>query len=493
MLFGMWLCGFLAIALIRFRNWLRIRAAVRASTVADIHASVEVRVAPGLLEPGVVGLLRPILLLPEGITERLTPSELKAVLAHELCHVSRRDNLFAAIHMIVETVFWFYPLVWWIGARLVDERERACDEEVLSQGNAADVYADAILNVCKIYVESPLACVSGVSGASIRRRIEAILSNRKTLRLNKAKKFLLAGAGVMALTGPIAIGLVHAPVIHAQPGSPKFEVASVKACAGGPDAGSRGGGARLVASSGRLYAECQTLATLIRYAYLSYTYGETESHRLVVSQEFRGIPGWGNSDRYTIEATGTGAETREQILGPMLRALLEDRFKLQIHRETKAVPIYDLTVAKGGPKLQPAREGSCAPRDPNAPLMMPGPGVTRVCGMFYKSSTGEGRDSPGQTMAGLCRQLSAFLDRDVIDKTGIAGRFDLQIDADRAYLPAADSQPPGDGMPFMPEIDDEATAKAFQRALPKIGLKLEPAKGAGVVLVIDHVERPTEN
>jgi uncharacterized protein (TIGR03435 family) len=481
-LFGVWACGFLTIALIRFRSWLRIRVAVRASTATHIHAGVEVRVSPGLLEPGVVGLMRPILLLPKGITERLTPSELKAVLAHELCHVRRRDNLCAAIHMIVETAFWFHPFVWWIGARLLEERERACDEEVLSQGNAADVYADAILNVCKLYVESPLTCISGVSGASIRKRIEAIISNRRALSLNNAKKFLLASAGVMALVGPVVIGVGNAPAIHAQPrSSPHFEVASVKACPAGQDAGSRGvGGGRLIASSGRLYAECQSLATLIRFAYLSYQYAETESHRVVL-QDFKGIPGWGTSDRYSIEATGMGTETREMILGPMLRTLLEDRFKLQIHRETKEIPVYDLTVAKGGPKLQPAREGSCVPRDPNGPLVMPGPGVARVCGLFYKSGTGEGRDSPGQTMAGLCRQLSAFLDRDVVDKTGLAGAFDIHLDLT------------SDDLSVSLANHTDSQISAIFAAMPSLGLKIESAKGSGEFVVVDHVERPSEN
>ncbi len=154
-IFGMWACGFAAIALIRFRGWLRIRAAVaRASPLRFPRrpASVKIRSSPGLLEPGVVGGLRPILLLPEGIAERLTPPQLEAVLAHELCHVRRRDNLFASIHMMVEAMFWFHPLVWWIGARLVEERERACDEEVLSLGSEPRVYAEAILNVCKLYV-----------------------------------------------------------------------------------------------------------------------------------------------------------------------------------------------------------------------------------------------------------------------------------------------------------------------------------------------------
>src|SRR5207249_5075322 len=127
--------------------------------------------------PGVVGLFRPILLLPASIEERLTMLQLDAVLAHELCHVRRRDNLTSAIHMIVEAIFWFHPLVWWIGARLVEERERACDEAVLSLGSEPHDYAEAILKVCSQYVESPLACTSGVSGSDLKKRIQAILAD----------------------------------------------------------------------------------------------------------------------------------------------------------------------------------------------------------------------------------------------------------------------------------------------------------------------------
>jgi beta-lactamase regulating signal transducer with metallopeptidase domain len=118
---AVWACGFAAVAGVRFRGWLRVRTAVRASSPINIATEVSVRSTPGLLGPGVVGFWRSTILLPAGIGERLTPSQPVAVLAHELCHVRRRDNLFAAVH----------PLVWWIGARLVEERERACDEEVL--------------------------------------------------------------------------------------------------------------------------------------------------------------------------------------------------------------------------------------------------------------------------------------------------------------------------------------------------------------------------
>jgi beta-lactamase regulating signal transducer with metallopeptidase domain len=104
------------------------------------------------------------MLLPEGIFDRLTVPQLKGVIAHELCHVHYRDNVIAAIHMFVETLFWFHPLVWWIGRRMVEERERACDEEVLRLGSEPRVYAEGILNVCKLYVESPLVCVAGITG-----------------------------------------------------------------------------------------------------------------------------------------------------------------------------------------------------------------------------------------------------------------------------------------------------------------------------------------
>jgi len=144
-------------------------------------------------------LLHPVLLLPAGIAGRLTPAQLEAVLAHELCHVRRRDNLSASIHMVVEAIFWFHPLVWWIGAKLVEERERACDEEVLSLGSEPRVYAEGIVNVCRLYVESPLVCLSGVTGSNLKKRIEAIMTNRIVLRLNFAKKIALTVAGIAAV------------------------------------------------------------------------------------------------------------------------------------------------------------------------------------------------------------------------------------------------------------------------------------------------------
>ena len=142
-----WACGFIGITGSWWIRWRRIRAAVGEASPVQIAAPIPARSSPAPLEPGVFGVFRPVLLLPEGIFDRLTPAQLRAVIAHELCHVRHRDNLMAAIHMFVETAFWFHPLVWWIGKRMVEEREHACDEEALRLGSEPRAYAEGILNV----------------------------------------------------------------------------------------------------------------------------------------------------------------------------------------------------------------------------------------------------------------------------------------------------------------------------------------------------------
>ncbi len=208
LLFSIWFCGVAVSATVWVRFWRRFRAALRTSTPLHLDLPIPVMISPGRLEPGVFGILKPVLLLPEGIPGRLTPAQLHAILAHELCHVRRRDNLTAAIHMLAESIFWFHPLVSWIGRRMVEERERACDEEVVRLGNEPGVYAEGILNVCRFYVQSPLACASGVTGADLRKRIESIVNQRISQRLTFARKLLLAGAGVVVVAGPVVTGML---------------------------------------------------------------------------------------------------------------------------------------------------------------------------------------------------------------------------------------------------------------------------------------------
>jgi bla regulator protein blaR1 len=492
-----WMCGFAGVALMRLRGWLRIRAAVRSSSPLELAAAVEVRSSPGLLEPGVVGLFRPVLLLPAGIEDHLTRSQLEVVLAHELCHVRRRDNLFASIHMIVEAIFWFHPAVWWIGARLVEERELACDEGVLSLGSEPRVYAEAILSVCKLYVESPLVCVSGVTGADLRKRIEAIMTNRFALRLNFAKKAALAVAGMAAVSAPIIVGIMKAPDLRGQsPSVLKFEVASIRPCTGDGDSGGsrksvrpRGKGGADYSSPGRLNTGCMVLADannlgFIQRAYVRFANGQ--AHRLGFVP-IEGGPAWIHSELYDINAKAEGTQSQEMMQGPMLQALLEDRFKLKIHRETRQVPVFALTVAKGGSKLKPFQEGSCTSPPSTFPLPAPAPGQTYCKAMVVLRKPGV--EAENSTLGEFAKLLDLLFDRPVIDTTGITGRFDIHLeftpDENTPRLP-----PSGD----VADVSDPGAGQSILTALQRqLGLKLVPAKGPREFIVIDHVERPSEN
>ena len=287
--------------------------------------------------------------------------------------------------MIVETVFWFHPFVWWIGARMVAERERACDEAVLERGLPPRDYADAILNVCRLYVESPLACVAGVTGSNLRKRIDDIMISRTGVGLSAGRKALLCLGSALAIVLPLAIGALTAPLrAQTTPTPPAsgqtFEVASIKPC--DPDAprpSGRGGVGGPAASPGRLHIECMSVEQLINVAYI--TNGERllnddpgyvqwppdggQAAFVRPTERIRGGPGWAHTDKYTIEAKAEGTPDRKTMNGPMLRALLEDRFQLKIHRDAdEGAAMYALTVAKGGPKVKPwGAEDECTEWD----------------------------------------------------------------------------------------------------------------------------------
>src|SRR5690348_14034005 len=236
-IWAVWGCGSLAIVAGWAREWFRIRAMVRAETPLPFALPIPVVSVPSRIEPGVFGIFRPVLLLPEGVAEKLSPAQMHVVLAHELCHVRRRDNLASAMHMLVEALFWFHPLVWWLDRQIVEERERACDEEVLRMGGAPVAYADTILAVCKSYVESPIACISGISGSDLKRRVVNVMANRRIANLSPVKKVLISALGIIAVAGPVMFGIVNAPLLHAQSSATtekaagakiSFEVASIK-------------------------------------------------------------------------------------------------------------------------------------------------------------------------------------------------------------------------------------------------------------------------
>ncbi len=212
----LWACGVLAIVGYWVAGWRRIRRVLLASTPIAIDFPVPVRTSSVTQEPAVAGIVHPVLLLPDGIEGWLSPDQLRAVLAHERCHVGRGDNLKAALHMLVEALFWFHPLVWWLERRLVAERERACDEAVLAEGNQPKAYAEGILRVCQNYLESPLRCAAGVGGGILAKRIESILNPPRRVRLSALQIILLGGIASAVVAEPIVSGHLAAPLTRGQ-------------------------------------------------------------------------------------------------------------------------------------------------------------------------------------------------------------------------------------------------------------------------------------
>jgi uncharacterized protein (TIGR03435 family) len=268
---------------------------------------------------------------------------------------------------------------------------------------------------------------------------------------------------------------------------PAFEVASIKLNThcdiGGPNGGT--------STPGRMVLECADLRDLILTAY--GIYGDAVSP---APGSFRmqvvGGPAWLDSARYDIVAKAAGNPPRSHMYGPMLQSLLEDRFGLRVHRETKEGTVYFLDVAKNGPKLQATQENTCVVADINHP-----PEAGRaVCGKTKISLGGlvVTVDIAGATIANLCSQLNLVMDHEVIDRTGIAGRFDIHLEVARA-----DVQPKFVAGRTVEQqgpltADDRDSGPPISAGLQQqLGLKLETGRGPVQNIVVDHIERPTDN
>ena len=476
---ALWACGFLGIACAWWVRWRRIRAAVRAGSVLHLAGSIRAISSPTQLEPGVFGVVRPVLMLPEGIADRLTPAQFEAVIAHELCHIRHRDNLVAAAHMFVETVFWFHPLVWWIGKRMVEERERACDEDVLLGTVEPRIYAEGILSICKFYVESPLRCVAGVSGADLKRRIAEIMKHQPSEEMGLVKTALLTAAAVAAIAGPVGLGLLNPSLTRAQTqgsigsiqtvAKKKFEVATIKP--GSPKPGWPDDGWQLgPPAHGSIEITNLELKKII-----------ASSFRIQDMMVFG--PKWIDSARFNIVGKGPDPTAPNPDVWEMMRSLLADRFQLRYHIEDRPMPAYVLTVAKDGPKLKAPAGGRCAD------ALRAG----KACGDLYFLPFGVGIDNMpiGALIGALGRRLQ---DRPfqleqrlpIIDRTGLTGKYDVAV----KWMPAGVKTEDLDGVPKDQLPPDLTLSEALER---QAGLRLQAQKTPIPVVVVDEIEKPSAN
>jgi uncharacterized protein (TIGR03435 family) len=232
-------------------------------------------------------------------------------------------------------------------------------------------------------------------------------------------------------------------------------------------------------SPGRFGVECVSLRDYIRGAYGSYGVGRNPNVR---PPKVLGGPGWVDTDRYDIAASAPGEAGLDEMYGPMMRALLEDRFGLKIHSEIRELPVYALTAARGGAKLTPSKPGSCVAIDIKSVLKSP-PGPN-YCGRFeMKRGAVRIADAKGMTVAEFAaKAFRDTLDRPVIDRTSLAGLFDIHLE----FSGLENSAAPGG-------VADNTAPSVFTAVQEQLGLKLSPDKGPVEVLVIDHVEKPSAN
>lgn len=426
---------------------------------AILGGTVEVLLHETIGGPVTCGIVRPVIVFPRD-AEKWNDVDLQRALIHEGEHVRRRDCVTHVMARLACAMYWFHPLVWVAWRRLSLEAERACDDAVLRHSEAAE-YADQLVAIARHMTSAarpPLLAMAGRS--DLRMRVSALLDS--TQRRGRA--------GTVCITVALAAGLLLAgfisPLRAVESRAQEFEVASIKKNTSGHGPYNIGSGFE---PGGRFHVSNSPLETLISIAYgLTYKQLDENGHALV-SQAF-------DVDARAPENTvPPGLEERRAILRSMLRRLLEDRFKLAIHKETIDTPLYTLVVAKNGPRLKPAVE------DPNCAQ----PGACRFGG-----GPASGFKGRGMQLDDIANMLTAFLDRPVVNRTGITGRFDIDLPPwSRSPL-----QPAGGG-----ELDgtepapDPLNPSIYEVLQEQLGLKLEATRGPHDMYIVDHVEPPTEN
>jgi uncharacterized protein (TIGR03435 family) len=468
--------------------WLAGRARLDALAAdAKIHRRIDVLLHEALPGPMTCGVAHPAIVLP--IDARTWATEdLRRAIVHELEHVRRGDWMSHCLARVVAAGYWFHPIVWVAWRQLSLEAERACDDAVLCRSDAT-AYADQLVALAqRLSRASHQPQLAMASRHDLAARVVAVLDSRQP----RGRAGVWCVGAAVAVTAILAAGLSSIRIVAAEPAEQttagaarrQFDAATIKPCQAEENpTGARGtaGGTNATFSPGRFFVPCVTTEQLIYLAYAAY--GAREDERLVNDDpgtasnatKIRGGPGWVHSlrDKYQIEATAAGATERTVLMGAMLQSLLEDRFHLKLHRETEEVALYGLTVAKGGLKLKPMKEGDCdpnhdAPIDPNE--AKPRCGSLNMAGVEGKTRWTFG----GFALSGLAGQLSRLLGVHVIDQTGITDQFIMRLEFTRE-----------------PDVADIESTSVFTALNDQLGLKLVKTKGPRGFLVIDAIERPT--
>jgi bla regulator protein BlaR1 len=453
---------------------------------AGIHRRVEVLLHESLPAPVTCGIVRPAIMLPPD-TQEWEGEDLNRAFVHELEHVRRFDWASHVLARIACAVYWFHPLVWVAWRQLALEAERSCDDAVLARSEATAYAAQLVRLARRLLIAQPPA-LAMANRSDLSARVGSMLDGRRARGRASALQVAVACAIAMAIVLTMSPLRVVAAPHSSTPGAvqniPKWDAVSIKRCTNAPvtPVERRGAGAGI--SPDRLTLNCMPLSTLINQAYSIFAGGQSKLPPYPVAIEH--LPSWADSERYTIEAKSDGNPGLGIMRGPMLQALLEDRFALKIHPETREGRAYLMTVAKGGPKL-PAFQGGCTPMDL---LHVPAAGMSTIQNVCGVSSQSKGAnvtlDIPGMDLDSFARAIArgGGFDGPVLNKTGLTGYFHF-------HLEFLSNSKPGD--PGFTATDDLPFPSIFTAMQQQLGLKVEAGQGPREFLVVDHLEKPSEN
>jgi uncharacterized protein (TIGR03435 family) len=264
--------------------------------------------------------------------------------------------------------------------------------------------------------------------------------------------------------------------------TPRFNVVSVKECHDGEPTPPS------YSSPQTLSLSCRPLWRLIAEAYDTYASGALDPRKPPAPLQIQGTPAWADTARYTIDAKSDTPQTTAMMRGPMMQRILEERFQVKVHRETKEVEGWLMTVAKSGLKLHPASDGGCTRVDLSDPSL----GPKDVAGKTLCMSFDVRKKGALLVVDARAMPLDVFArffhpdNKPVFDRTGLTGTFDihLEYEPDPVRPPAAADGAAGDPTPFTTDL---------VAIRDQLGLQLVPGKAPYERLILDHVARPSGN
>jgi uncharacterized protein (TIGR03435 family) len=459
----------------------------RLAPDAGIHRRVEVLLHLSLPAPVTCGIVRPAIMLPPD-TQEWEGEDLNRAIVHELEHVRRFDWASHVLARIACAMYWFHPLVWVAWRQFALEAERSCDDAVLARSEAT-AYADQLVGLARRLLIAQPPALAMANRSDLSARVGSMLDGRRARGRASALQVAVACAVAVAIVltmSPLRmVAAPHSSTPGAVQNIPKWDAVSIKRCTNAPvtPVEVRGAGAGI--SPDRLTLNCMPLSSLISQAYSIFNAaGQSKLPPYPVPIER--LPSWADSERYTIEAKSQGKPGIGIMRGPMLQALLEDRFALKIRRETREGRAYLMTVAKGGPKIA-AFQGGCTPMDL---LHVPAAGMSTIQNVCGVSSQSKGAnvtlDIPGMDLDSFARAIArgGGFDGPVLNKTGLTGYFHFHLE----FLSNSKPEDPG-----FTATDDPPFPSIFTAMEQQLGLKVGAGEGPRESLVVDRLEKPSEN